>query len=564
MEAQRQPRKQPVISTIDIQSLGVIDEAHLEFGQGLTVLTGETGAGKTMILTSLQLLLGTRADPAWVRAGAEKAQVDGFFDISDDLIPLIEEHGGTTEDHELIVSRALATHGRSRAYLGGRAVPASILSDVIGRLVTIHGQADQLQLRSASTQRHTLDSCGSAEHQKLLHEYQQAWSAAVAAKQQLDTVREKTDDMGARQTYLKEVTTRIAELDPYEGEDEDLKLEAERLAHIEDLRTHITRAHTMLSGTTDTLGIIDILRDAAKEIQQAERLDTSLSPYRSQLEPLALELEAAGEGLERYLTQLEAHPQRLAEIHERRAALRSLMKGRASDVTELLRWQEQAVAELKALNSLENDPEVCAENLARAQQKVIECGSRLRRSRHTLAQELSQRITNELHGLAMPEAVFSITLEETKPQPHGTEDVRMLLQPHPSAPARPLGQGASGGELSRVMLAIEVVIGTREAARTYIFDEVDAGIGGHTAIEVGARLARLAQGRQVVVVTHLAQVAAYADTHLLVEKTAGTTTVRSLSGQERVSELVRMMGGDPHSETARRHASEILRHTVPE
>ena len=261
---------------------------------------------------------------------------------------------------------------------------------------------------------------------------------------------------------------------------------------------------------------------------------------------------------------VEADPETLAALHARRASLRQLMEGRAADISGLLEWEKEARARLQALTGEDDDPESLERALAQAQTAVLEWGDRLAASRRQLGAELSAKVTSELHALSMPDANFTVSWEEHSPSSTGLEDPVMLLQPHPQAPPRPLGVGASGGELSRVMLALEVLLGESDSDVTFVFDEVDSGIGGKTAVEVGARLARLAEHHQVVVVTHLAQVAAYADHHLLIEKNDGRTSIRVLEGEERAGELARMMSGDAHSEAARRHAYELLGLDMPQ
>lgn len=547
-----------MISTLRIRSLGVIAAADLEFGRGLTVLTGETGAGKTMVLTSLQLLLGGRADPAVVRTGAPRAEVDGVFEVGDRVGVLAGDLGAEVEDGELIVSRTVAGQGRSRARLGGRPVPASALARLGEELVTIHGQSDQMRLRHSSAQREVLDAFGGEPHLSLLEAYREAWAGAVEARRRRDEGRDSVEAREAEVRSLSEATEAVAALDLHEGEDDELRAETERLTNVEDLREAVGRARALLLGAEGTPGALDLVRGAQEALREGTAFDRDLEDQAGRLTASLLELDAVGDDLTSYEGHLEADPQRLAAVHERRAALRELLVGRAADATGLLAWQEAALRRLEELTAPATDPEVLERRLHDAQSEVLRAGAELARSRAALARTLSHAVDAELRGLAMGGAHLGIRLVGHKPGPQGTEDVEFLLRPHPEAPERPLGQGASGGELSRVMLALEVVTGSQEHPRTFVFDEVDAGIGGRTATEVGSRLARLARTHQVVVVTHLAQVAAFADVHLVVEKDGATTTVRPVADGGRVEELARMMGGDPHSEAARRHALELL------
>lgn len=547
-----------MIETLRIRSLGVIAAADLEFGHGLTVLTGETGAGKTMVLTSLQLLLGGRADPAVVRTGAERAEVDGVFEVGGPAVSTAEELGIEVEDGELIVSRTVARRGRSRARLGGRPVPVSTLAELGEELVTIHGQSDQMRLRRPSAQREVLDAFGGPDHAALVDSYTSAWDAAVEARRRRDAARESAQVREAEIRSLEEATQAIAALDVHEGEDDELRAETERLTNVEDLRLAVGRARSALLGAEDAPGALDLVRGAQDALRDGSSFDQDLGGPAARLGSCLLELDSLCDDLGAYEDGLATDPERLAAVHERRAALKELLVGRAVDATGLLAWQAAARDRLQELTAPAADPEVLELQLHEAQERVLAAGAQLTASRDALARELSRAVDVELRGLAMRGAHLGIRLAAHKPGPHGREDVEFLLRPHPDAPERPLGQGASGGELSRVMLALEVVTGGRADSRTFVFDEVDAGIGGRTATEVGSRLARLARSHQVVVVTHLPQVAAFADVHLVVDKEGATTTVRPVRDASRVLELARMMGGDPGSEAARRHALELL------
>lgn len=547
-----------MIHSITISALGVIEATDVEFGPGLTVLTGETGAGKTMVLTSVNLLLGRRADPGLVRAGHNAATVDGIFSLTPALANRAEELGAQTDDDEIIVSRTVAAQGRSRAHLGGRPVPAAVLAELADQLVTIHGQADQLELRGTSAQRETLDAHGGAPHASLLAAYNEAWARAVAAKRAFDEALNSHEDRSAEIESLRGAITAIAELNVQAGEEDELRAETERLTNIEDLRQYIGKSHAMLTAGESSSTALDLARKSLEELRHATRFDPSLDTFYERLNSLCLELDAFADDLGHYQRGLEADPVRLAALHDRRAALRELLRGRASDTAELLDWYEKAQQRLDLLENSRQTPEECQRILEEAKEEVLRIGAELTTARQRHATSLSEAVTTELRALAMPNARFIIELTPRKPSPHGCEDVTFLLQAHPSMQARPLGQGASGGELSRIMLALEVVLGQGSTSPTYIFDEVDAGIGGRTATEVGRRLAKLARHKQVIVVTHLPQVAAFAAQHLVVNKEGASTTVHTVNGNERVDELARMMGADEGSDVARRHAQELL------
>ena len=553
-----------MIESLDISNLGVIANAHVDFGPGLVVVTGETGAGKTMVLSSLQLLLGARADAALVRSGTERLSVDGIFSITPDIGSRVEDAGGLVEGDELIVGRSVRAAGRSRAHLGSRPVPASVLADIVGSMVTIHGQSDQIRLTGEAAQRRALDQFGGSAHAAVVEEYRAAFRGAVDIKHRLDSLRGDATERAEETEDLRGAIDQIEALDPQPGEEENLVREAARLTNVEDLRGLMGASLGFLKGDDrgDYAGAVEAARSAYAQLDEASRFDEAVADFVARARNQALELDALADDLSSYLSRLDADPQRLAQIHARRAALKDALRGRAADIEGLLAWVQEARVRLAELSAPASDPALVEEELRAAQEHVLACGSRLTAARATLAAELASGVNEELHALSMPDATLHIDLEATKPTSHGCESVVFRLQPHPHAPARPLGQGASGGELSRVMLALELMLGRTEASSTFIFDEIDAGIGGQTATEVGARLKRLAASRQVIVVTHLAQVAAFGDQHLVIEKSDGTTQVREVRGEAREAELTRMMGGDPHSAAARRHASQVLASAV--
>ena len=553
-----------MIESLDISHLGVIAKAHVDFGPGLVVVTGETGAGKTMVLSSLQLLLGARADAALVRSGEERLSVDGIFSVTPDIAARVEDAGGFVEGDELIVGRSVRAAGRSRAHLGSRPVPASVLADIVGSMVTIHGQSDQIRLTEESAQRRALDQFGGPAHGALLEEYHSAFRRAVEVKHRLDSLRGDASERAEELEDLRAAIQQIEELDPVSGEEETLVREAARLTNVEDLRALVGVALGYLKGDDrgDYAGAVEAARHAYAQLDDAARFDEAVAEFVGRARNQVLELEALADDVSSYVSRLDADPERLAQIHARRAAIKDALRGRAADIDGLLVWLDEARARVDELSSPGSDPATVERELAAAQERVLECGRRVTQSRARLAQELAAGVNEELHALSMPDATLQIDCEPTKPTSNGCETVVFRLQPHPHAPARPLGQGASGGELSRVMLALELMLGRTEASSTFIFDEIDAGIGGQTATEVGARLKRLASSRQVIVVTHLAQVAVFGDQHLVIEKNDGTTNVREVRGDEREAELTRMMGGDPHSAAARRHASQVLASAV--
>ncbi|MFC7406952.1 DNA repair protein RecN [Georgenia alba] len=569
-----------MIEQVRIENLGVIAAAELDLAPTFTVITGETGAGKTMVLTSLGLLLGGKADAALVRTTADRAVVEGSFTVDPDgpAAARAEEAGAVVDDGELIAARTVPAEGRSRAHLGGRTVPHGVLGELGEQLVTVHGQSDQLRLKAPAQQRAALDAFGGAEHGAVLADYRQAWTAARAAQQELRAWEEAE---GAREQEVAELRAgleRLDALDPQPGEDVALREEAGRLGNVEDLRAAAEHAHQALTGGDDVAGAPDattLLQDARRVLEQGSRDDQTLADWAERLAEAAYLASDVSTEIASYLAGLDADPQRLAWVHERRAALADLPH---ENVDAALAWAEEARGRLADLDA----PEEAATRLRNAVEATAaerdRTAAALSESRRSAAGRLEAAVGEELTGLAMPGARLEVRLTALEePGPHGAESVELLLSAHPGAPARPLGQGASGGELSRVMLAIEVTLAAVEATggnaerRTFVFDEVDAGVGGKAAVEVGRRLARLARGAQVVVVTHLAQVAAFADRHLVVTKHAPSdgdgradgeavtaTDVRAVDGENRLRELARMLSGQDESDTALRHAAELI------
>lgn len=568
-----------MIETISIENLGVIAQAELPLGPGLTALTGETGAGKTMVLTSLKLLLGSKADPAIVHAGTQRCVVEGAFALEEDAkcIQIAQEAGCEIEDDLLLASRVVPATGRSRAHLGGRAVPASVLGQVGSRLVSIHGQADQLRLRTAAAQRRALDAVGGSEHEQLCRQYSSCYRAWNQARQDLETWREQALAREGEIAGLRHALEQLEALDPKPGEDQALAEEASRLENLDLLRSGAAQAANAISGdelNDDVANVIALVSVARRSLENAADHDSRLASLMPRLNEVAALTSDLAMELTDYLADLDADPDRLAWVHERREQLRRgcLEIGGLgqvfANVDELLAFGQQAATRLAQLDGpLDREAELVDE-VERTGKELKTVAKRLSQARTKLAKLLSQQVSAELEGLMMRGAKLQVRLNPLEqPGPTGMEEVELLLRAHPGAAALPLEKGASGGELSRIMLALEVVLAQHTATKrhTFVFDEIDAGVGGRAAVEIGRRLAALARHHQVIVVTHLAQVAAWAQTQLVVVKQVGqasneatTTAVETVTGPERVRELARMLSGQSDSQTALRHAEELL------
>ncbi|KJY47495.1 DNA recombination protein RecN [Streptomyces sp. NRRL S-444] len=542
-----------------IRSLGVIDDAVVELSPGFTAVTGETGAGKTMVVTSLGLLLGGRADPALVRIGAKAAVVEGRIVMRPDAPAAVraEEAGAELDDGTLLISRTVSAEGRSRAHVGGRSVPVGLLGELADDLVAVHGQTDQQGLLRPARQRQALDRYAGDAVAVPLEKYGAAYRRLRAVAVELDEITTRARERAQEADLLRFGLEEIAAVEPLAGEDVELAAEAERLGHAESLASAAQIAHAALAGDVeDPEGV-----DANTLVAGAHRALDAVRAHDPALGALA--------------DDLDADPLRLAAVEERRAALTQLTRKYGDSIDSVLEWAQRGSARLLELDGDdERITELTAERDGlRAELSLL--AQALTDARVEAATRFASAVTEELASLAMPHARVTIDIRQVEdPEgvevdgrpvaygPSGTDEVELLLAPHPGAQPRPIAKGASGGELSRVMLAVEVVFAGSDPVPTYLFDEVDAGVGGKAAVEVGRRLAKLAKSAQVVVVTHLPQVAAFADRQLLVEKTNDGSVTRSgvtvLEGEDRIRELSRMLAGHEDSVSARAHAEELL------
>ena len=558
-----------MIDSISINDLGVISQAELPLGKGLTVVTGETGAGKTMVVTALGLLLGQRADTTRVRSGAEAAWVEGRFVVDgiDQVTDTISDVGGFVEDGSVILSRHVPASGSSKAVVGGRAAPVAILQEIAEHLVVVHGQSDQVRLTSESAQRDALDRFGGPELQAALSSYRQVYDQWREASSRLQKFDEDADWAVAETARLKEALDAIERVRPLPGEDESLRALSERLQNTEELRSQVSLAKQALSGDSadidvkDAAGLVD---EAIRALEKVVGADSSLTTPMETLKELGFRLGDVVVELSGYLTSLEGEAgMDLEEVMQRRSALTDLTRQFGPTVDDVLAFEEDAAKKLLELDRSDAARAELSEEVAALHAQMLSRSSTLTALRHKAATAISDAVTAELQALAMPDARFVVEVgEKAEPTQFGSDQVRFLLAPHSGSDPRPLGKGASGGELSRVMLALEVVIASADAVPTYIFDEVDAGVGGASALEIGKRLQALARHAQVIVVTHLAQVACFADNHVTVEKDRTGEFTRSsvqvLDAESRVVELARMLGGDSSSESAVEHAREML------
>ena len=555
-----------MIEEILIRDLGVISEAKLEFGPGLTVLTGETGAGKTMVLNALGLLLGERSDSSAIRKGQEQAFVEGRWLLADSAMKRIRELGIELDDQELLVNRSVSAEGRSRAALSGKSVPVGILSEIGDQLVVVHGQSDQIRLRSAAAQREALDQFAGDALSKVLSEYAAVF---VNWKQASSRLIELTTQLEARSREADQIRSAVEELtalDPKLGEDVELSERASKLTHLEELRIAATESHNQLSseGFDDSSDAITLIGKARRALEAVSEHDPELASLAEQLKEIGYSLNETSASISGYLASLDSDgSSELERVQQRRADLTSAMRKYGPSLEEVVSFLENSGARLLELDSSDREIQELTSLEQTLSKQALSLAKTITELRTKAAAELAKSVTNELAALAMTGASLEVTVTPASELgTHGADQVAILLSAYPGAEPRPLGKGASGGELSRIMLAIEVVLAKSELAPTFIFDEVDAGVGGAAATEVGKRLATLAQNAQVIVVTHLPQVAAFATRHLRVLKSVSdqytATDVVRLEGEAVVEELARMLSGLSESESGKTHAKELL------
>ena len=558
-----------MLEEVRISSLGVIDEAVLELSSGFTALTGETGAGKTMVVTALGLLFGGKADPARVRPGAGRASVEGRLLVPERIAREVEDAGGDLDDDgsALVLSRTVSAEGRSRAFAGGRSVPVSLLQVLADDLVAVHGQADQRQLLKPGWPRDALDRYGGPELGAVFNDYRRVYNQHREVAAELEGLKAALRERETEAEMLRRGLADVEGVAPEAGEDVALAADEARLANADALHAAASVAHEALAGETDSADAVSLLGMASRSLEAVRTHDPVLAGLADRVsEASYLVSDVAGE-LASYLQAVDFDPARLAAAQERRASLTRLAKlygGVQADVAGVLDWAKQASARLLELDGDDERVVALAATEEALKAQVVDLAAKLTGLRQACSARFAAEVTEELAALAMPHARLAAVIVplDDGPGPHGADEVSFRLAPHPGAPPLPLHKGASGGELSRVMLAIEVVFAGADPLPTFVFDEVDAGVGGKAAVEIGRRLARLARSSQVIVVTHLPQVAAFADNHLVVQKSVDGLVTSSgvvrLDQAGRIRELSRMLGGLEDSEFGQAHAEELL------
>ena len=575
-----------MLEEIRIGSLGVIESSTLELGPGLTVITGETGAGKTMLVTALGLLLGGRADTGAVRTGADTARVEGVVAVAalPEFAAAVAEAGGHVEDDRVVLARNVSAEGRSRAFAGGASVPVAVLAGLAEPLVAVHGQSDQHRLLAPRAQRDALDRFAGARVAEPLARYVDLRERLLATEAELAEVTRTSRERAREADLLRFGLDEIAAVEPRPGEDGELSAEEARLGYADTLRAAAETAREALSseqGEPDALAASAVARTALESVRDH---DTEAGALADRLAELTYLLSDLAADVASYASSLETDPARLAAVSDRRAALTALTRKYGDTIDEVLAWSEQSAARLLDLDDTDGRIERLRADAARLRADLGSTAAELTKARVAAATRLATEVTEELALLAMPDARLTVEVGDHDAEPEaagallvgkrwvrfgsaGVDEIEIRLSANTGSPARPLAKGASGGELSRVMLALEVALAGTSPVPTFVFDEVDAGVAGKAAVEVGRRLAELAKTAQVLVVTHLPQVAAYADRHVVVRKSStGAVTTSGLTvldADARERELSRMFAGMDESDTALAHARELLAAALP-
>ena len=556
------------LEEISIRSLGVIESSNIEFKPGLTVLTGETGAGKTMVLTALGLVLGSKSDSDLVRAGQERAIVTGKFAVPKDLATQIIDAGGEIEEESVVISRTVSTAGKSRVLVGGVVSSAAAVSSFASSLVEIHAQSSSSKLTKPGVARELLDRFAGID----LTTYQQTFDQYQQMLRRINELKEQLSQADRQIAELSELADEFAKLNPKSGELVEIENEIAKLGSVEVLNQAVSTALNLFEN--EDLSAVNMLQQIRKSLDQVTGKDKQLDAITERYTESLLNLQDISSDLTSYLSQLEADPNRFEKLQDRKASLNSLLKryGKGSDkeaaFEQLLidgKSAKERIADLSGGDQRVAELQKEADSLFK---QLQEQGLALSKLRKVNGEKLSSQVTDEVRSLSMPNASFVIeqTIGDVKNSKsftsNGIDEISILFTAHSGGTALALNKVASGGELSRVMLALEVVIAEAEPIGTYIFDEVDAGVGGKAAVEVGRRLSKLSKSAQVIVITHLAQVAAWADNHLVVKKSENGLVTQSdvieVSANERKIEIARMLSGQEDSQTAQEHAGELL------
>ncbi len=550
-----------MLQSLSIRNIALMDEMQVEFSSGLHVLTGETGAGKSILVDAVTLLLGGRAQKELIRHGEEKARVEGVFDISDcpPVQKLLKEQE-LDEGNELILSREITLSGRSSCRVNGTLLPLAQYHQFTDLLMDIHGQHEHQSLMDEKKHLGYLDASGDDAHRVLLEKIQKDFTAWHDCKKELERLQKQSAQAGERMELLRIRQQELKKAKLVPGEEDELAKERDKYRNVEKIENGLREAYEQVYDGSEPAA--EALRTAAAALQPIENLDEAYASLRTRLDALYYEAEDIGLTLRDLLEQLDTDPDRLEAVQSRLDLIRRLSRKYGGATTgEMVQKLKEIEKELSSFESIDDDLDALTKKEKQLSQQYKKTADQLTVSRNALARKFEQEMEIQLRDLNMAGTKFQVNLPACPPGPLGNESAAFLIAPNRGEELQPLSKIASGGELSRLMLAIKSVAAQREGVPSMIFDEIDTGISGRAAQVVGEKMAAIAKDRQVLCVTHLQQIAALADHHYLVEKSFDGERTRTqltpLSGEARVNEIARMLGGDPDS--ARSHAREMLK-----
>lgn len=555
-----------MLTELRVKDLAVIADVTIPLRAGLNVLTGETGAGKSMLVDALALLLGERASGDLVRPGADRAVVEAVFEIGKDaeLARTADELGVDLGDEGLVVRREISAGGQNRAWANGSPTTVAALGKLGSFLVDLHGQHEAQSLLRPAAQRDILDAFGGAEAER--RRVRVGFDTAEELRQREADLARRRDDIGKRADYLRHVLKEITSAQIKPGEDESLESEARRLGHAEELTRLAALLADLLEGD-DERGAVPALGAADKALTALERIDPDTAKWREMLDAATAQVDEVARAARDYASGVELDPERLGEVERRRDLLYRLRQKYGATVEQILETGDGAKKELDTLDTADDDLATLSERRATVERELQDACAALTKKRRAASTRLSRAVEDMLPGLGLPGGKFSVEIKPLESATgSGADQVAFLVQLNVGLEPRPLAQVASGGELSRLMLALKVVLAEHDAVPTLVFDEVDSGVGAEVGAQVAEALAKVGESRQVLVITHLAQIAARARHHVKVTKApkqgVATADVSVLDAGERVEEVARLLGGgkDP---ALRRHAEELLSRRVP-
>ncbi len=551
-----------MLEQLQIRNFALIEDLRINFGEGFNVISGETGAGKSIILGALNLLLGEKADGQIVRSGCDETVVSAVFHLDDDnpLYGWLGEHGLEVEDGLLLIRRTVKANGRGMIYVQSQPMTRADLATISDALIDMSGQHDHQSLLSKERQRLVLDSFGDCGGE--LSDYVAAYASREALKKEYAELSRRIAAGTREEDYLRFALEEIAKVEPKPGEDEALKDEIQLISQFEHIHENLTLVHDGLKGSGSGDGALAGLHAATTAMARAAKGDPALSAYTARLESLRIECEDIQDSVRDYLSNMSYSQERLDLLQDRLSRLQRLKKKYGPSLDEVIAY---AARTEESLRQTENGSEALAElerRLGRAEEALVEQGRGLSAKRRKAALLLGKEIASKLRHLGMGSVVFSIGVESCEYGPNGCDQIEFLISANPGEPLRPIREIASGGELSRIMLSIKTVLAENDDVETMVFDEVDAGIGGTVANAVGEQIQQLSRKRQVVAITHLASIAARADFQFVVAKNVEQgrtyTRITPVSDDARVHEIARMLSGDSESEVSLEHAKKLL------